>query len=758
MEVNLKEVAQRLAALRENAAVSPQEAAAAVGVGVEEYLAAERGETDFTFAFLSNAAKKFGVDLPDLLGGTSSHLSLMTVVRKGEGFPLRRREGMEYSYLGYGMKNRLCEPFIVTVPYRKEEQDKPIDCVSHDGQEIDYVLSGAILLEVDGHRQLLHPGDTAFYDSGKPHGMIAAEGSDAVMLTVVMKPAAAEQPGGKLSEANTVAQPSNAATLHKKYVEEQLDGRGIVTDYRFRDYDDFNFAYDCVDAIAAREPERRAVVWCNPEGEEHVFSYGDLARESNRVANMLSEQGVKKGDRVIVILKRHYQFWFTILALHKLGAVIIPATFLLKPHDVVYRVNAAGASMVICTGIDGVAEAVDEALPECPTLKKRLIVNGKREGWLDFDSLRAAASPELERIPTKADEPMLIYFSSGTTGNPKMVLHDHTYALAHMATAKYWHNADPNGLHFTIADTGWGKAVWGKLYGQMLLESSVLVYDFERFVPAEILTMLAKYGVTSLCCPPTMYRLLLTEQLENYDLGALKYCTTAGEAMPPEVFNSWREATGLSIMDGFGQTETTLCICNMVGTQPKPGSMGKPLPHYDMDIIDEDGNSCTEGATGEIVIRTDKAVPLGLFKEYYRDSGKTLEAWNNNIYHTGDTAWKDEDGYYWYVGRNDDIIKSSGYRIGPFEIESVLTEHPAVLEVAVTGVPDEMRGNLVKATIVLRKGYSGSEELKSELQEFVKRETAPYKYPRVIDFVEALPKTVNGKIRRSEIRAADLKK
>ncbi|MDR0883854.1 MAG: AMP-binding protein [Oscillospiraceae bacterium] len=760
MEINLREVAQRMAALRESAGLTPLDLAAATNTTAEEYLAAERGETDFTFAFLSNCAKTFGVDLTDLFSGQSSHLSLLSVVRAGEGFPLRRHEGMEYRYLGYGMKERLVEPFLVTAPYRESEQTAPVSCVCHEGQELDYVLSGTLKLVVNGHTRLLHPGDTAFYDSGKPHGMIAVEGEDCVFFAVVMKPKDSEEATEVVEVPAESAQPSNAATLHKQYVEETLDERGIVVDYKFKNYENFNFAYDCVDAIALREPDRRAVVWCNPEGEEHVFSYGDLKRESDKVANLLRAHGVQKGDKVMVILKRHYQFWFTILALHKLGAVVIPATFLLKPHDVEYRCNAAGVKVLICTGTGDVAAAIDEALPNCPTVETKFMVNGNRAGWLDFDALRAEASADWTRVPTKASEPMLIYFSSGTTGNPKMALHAHTYALGHMSTAKYWHNADPNGLHFTIADTGWGKAVWGKLYGQMLLESSVMVYDFERFVPAEILQVCEKYGVTSLCCPPTMYRMLLTADVAGFDLGALKYCTTAGEAMPPEVFHTWREQTGHSIMDGFGQTETTLMICNMVGTAPKPGSMGKPLPHYHADIVDEDGQTCPQGQTGEIVIRTDTAdgAPLGLFTEYYLDPARTAEAWHDGIYHTGDTAWVDEDGYIWYVGRNDDIIKSSGYRIGPFEIESVLAEHPAVMEAAVTGVPDPMRGNLVKATVVLRPGYEGTEELKKELQEFVKKQTAPYKYPRILDFVPELPKTVNGKIRRSEIRAADLRK
>jgi len=543
--------------------------------------------------------------------------------------------------------------------------------------------------------------------------------------------------------------------LHLKYVDETRDERGFVTKYRFQNYESFNFAYDVVDEIAKAEPNRRAMLWCNPAGEERLFTYGDLKRYSDKTANLLRAKGVKKGDKVMVVLKRHYQFWFVILALHKLGAVVIPATFLLKPHDVVYRVNAASVSCIICTGEGDVAQSVDAALPECEGVNLRLMVNGKREGWQDFMQEMESASEDFARVPTLAAEPMLIYFSSGTTGNPKMVLHDHTYALAHLSTAKYWHNADPRGLHFTIADTGWGKAVWGKLYGQMMLESCVMTYDFDRFDPAEILGIAAKYKVTSMCCPPTMFRIMMTQDVASFDLSALNYCTIAGEALNPDVFNNWLAQTGIQLMEGFGQTETTLMIANIVGMAPKPGSMGKPMPHYEVDIVDADGVSCPAGVTGEIVIRTDKAVPLGLMREYYRDAAKTQEAWYDDMYHTGDTAWQDEDGYYWYVGRTDDLIKSSGYRIGPFEIESVMVEHPAVMECAVTGVPDEMRGNLVKATVVLRPGFEASDALKKELQDFVKKETAPYKYPRIIDFVPELPKTVNGKIRRAEIRAKD---
>lgn len=545
--------------------------------------------------------------------------------------------------------------------------------------------------------------------------------------------------------------------INERFIEDTFDSEGRLIDYKFKYPDNFNFAYDVIDEIAAAEPDRRALMWCSENGEERLFTYGDLKKYSNMTANMLRNRGIKKGDMVMVVLKRHYQFWFTILALHKLGAVIIPATFLLTKHDVIYRANSASVKAIICTGEGDTAEHIDSALPECPTVEFCIMVNGKRDGWGDFMEEMNASSDVFERVPTKAEEPMLLYFSSGTSGNPKMALHSYTYALSHLTTAKYWQTVKPDGLHLTIADTGWGKAVWGKLYGQMMMESCVFVYDFNKFVAKDILEKLEKYQVTTLCCPPTMFRFLMQEDVKSYDLSHLRYCTIAGEALSPDVFNNWYENTGIKLMEGFGQTETTVTIANLYGMEPKPGAMGKPVPHYDVDIVDEDGKSVPPGVTGEIIIHTDKGAPIGLFKEYYRDAERTASAWHDGMYHTGDTAWKDEDGYYWYVGRVDDVIKSSGYRIGPFEIESVLLEHPAVLECAVTGVPDELRGNLVKATIVLRQGYEPSDELKKELQTFVKKETAPYKYPRVIEFTESLPKTVNGKIRRAVIRDNDTK-
>ncbi len=548
----------------------------------------------------------------------------------------------------------------------------------------------------------------------------------------------------------------NMRNINLRYVDETYDENGLLTKYDLHWPENFNFGYDVVDDIATNEPDRRAMIWCNPNGEERIFTFADMKRLSDKTANYFLSIGIKKGDKVLVILKRHYQFWYVITALHKIGAIIVPATFMLTKMDIEYRVNSASIKAAICTDQNGVPEAVDSA-EDIPSLEIKMIVNHPREGWRFFDEEMESASEELERQDTKATEPMLMYFSSGTSGYPKMVLHDHLYSLGHLLTAKHWHNVDPEGIHFTIADTGWGKAVWGKYYGQWFMESCVFVYDFDKFDPAEIMDIIGKYHITSLCCPPTMFRFFINAGLEGHDLSSLKYCCIAGEALNPDVFNNWKQATGIMLMEGFGQTETTLTVANLKGMKPKPGSMGKPSPQYELDIVDENGESCPPGTTGEIVIRADPKPP-GLMMCYYRNEEKTKQTIHDGWFHTGDVAWKDEDGYYWYVGRNDDVIKSSGYKISPFEIESVLVLHPAVLECAVTGVPDPIRGQIVKATVVLRNGYTPSEELKKELQNFVKKETAPYKYPRALEFVEELPKTVNGKIMRAKIRKEDEKK
>ena len=541
--------------------------------------------------------------------------------------------------------------------------------------------------------------------------------------------------------------------INLRYVDEKFDENGLLTDYKLKWPENFNFGYDVVDDIAVNDPDRRAMVWCNPQGEERIYTFADMKRLSDKTANYFMSLGIKKGDKVLVILKRHYQFWYVITALHKIGAIIVPATFMLTKMDIEYRVNSASIKAAICTDENGVPEAVDSA-EDIPSLEIKMIVNHPREGWRFFDEEMESASEKLERQETKATEPMLMYFSSGTSGYPKMVLHDHLYSLGHLLTAKHWHNVDPDGIHFTIADTGWGKAVWGKLYGQWFMEACVFVYDFEKFDPAEIMDIIGKYRITTLCCPPTMFRFFINAGLEGHDLSSLKYCCIAGEALNPDVFNNWKQATGIMLMEGFGQTETTLTIANLKGMTPKPGSMGKPSPQYKVKIVDENGEQCPPGKTGEIVISSDPKPP-GLMMCYYRNEEKTKVTIHDGWFHTGDVAWMDEDGYYWYVGRNDDVIKSSGYKISPFEIESVLVLHPAVLECAVTGVPDPIRGQIVKATVVLKNGYTPSEELKKELQNFVKKETAPYKYPRALDFVSELPKTVNGKIMRAKIRKED---
>lgn len=545
--------------------------------------------------------------------------------------------------------------------------------------------------------------------------------------------------------------------LYKKFVTGTFDENGVLCKFDVHVPDNFNFGYDIIDEIAKNEPNRRAMVWVNEEGEEHIFTYSDLMKKSNQTANMLLAHGVKKGDKVLAVLKRHYQFWFLTIALCKIGAVLIPATNQLMKKDYTYRFKAADVKYVVATADGDVSNHIEEAIAEYGGIAEKYIVRGDKDGWVSFDSETEKFPDTLERIENKVDDDMLLYFTSGTTGYPKMVLHSHYYAVAHIQTAKYWHNIKEDTLHFTISESGWGKCMWGKMYGQFACAASIFVYDFNRFHSADILQKIQDYKVTSLCAPPTMFRMFIKEGIEGYDLSCLKYSTIAGEALNPEVYNRWLEYTGLKLMEGFGQTETVLVVANLPGMEPKPGSMGKPTPLFNVDIVDEEGNTLPAGETGEIVIRTKNHHQIGMFKEYYKNPEETKSAWNNDIYHTGDTAWRDEDGYYWYVGRTDDVIKASGYRIGPFEIESVLMEHPAVLEVAVTGTKDPIRGQVVKATIVLTKEYrdKGDEKLVKELQEHVKKNTAPYKYPRVVEFVEELPKTISGKIKRVDIRAKD---
>lgn len=525
--------------------------------------------------------------------------------------------------------------------------------------------------------------------------------------------------------------------------------------------ENFNFAYDVVDKYAEEHPDKKALVWCDDKQDEVIFTFKDLKRYSDKAANFFLNCGIKKGDTVMLTLKSRYEFWFCILALHKIGAITIPATHMLKSKDIVYRLERANIKMLVCISEDGVPKEFEDAEKECGKEIVKAIVGDKREGWIDFRSEIEKISDNFkhkrEDFKIVNEDISLVYFSSGTTGLPKMIEHDHTYPLGHIITAKYWQNVIEDGLHYTVADTGWAKAMWGQIYGQWIAGSAVFVYDYDRFDAKNMLEKASKHGVTTFCAPPTIYRFLIKEDLSKYDFSTLKYAVTAGEPLNPEVYNRFFEFTGLKLMEGFGQTECVVCIANFPWMKPRPGSMGKPSPGYDIQIIDKSGEICDVGEEGEIVIKTSDNIPVGLFKGYYLDPEKTKEVWYGDYYHTGDTAWMDEDGYLWFVGRTDDMIKSSGYRIGPFEVESAVISHPAVLECAITGFPDQVRGQVVKATIVLTPEYSPSPELVKDIQNHVKKVTAPYKYPRIIEFVEELPKTISGKIRRVEIRSKDQK-
>jgi len=765
LKSKLHEVSQRIRTMREIMNLTEEEMADKTGVSLEDYKAYESGEKDFSFTFIYKCANRFGIDSTDLIKGESPTLSSYTVTRKGEGLPITRRQGFTYLNKAPLFKNKTAEPFYVKIPYSEAEENAPIKLSTHVGQELDIVISGKMKMQVGSHVEVLEAGDTIYYNSGTPHGMVAADGEDCEIYAIVLREF--------VEDAATINKDSRFDRLvHGKQVRAEkktvadnfitctMGENGVLSKIEYTNEDKFNFGFDCVDAIAEKEPDKLAMLHISNNLTERRFTFGDIKRLSNKAANYFQSLGIKKGDRVMLVLKRHYQFWVAVTALHKLGAVSIPATNQLMAHDFEYRFNAAGVKAIVCTG-DGIV--ADEAMKGAMTADEKpllIMAKGEREGWLNFDEGIENASDVYERREDTScgSEPILMFFTSGTTGYPKIAEHSHKYALGHYITAKYWHNVNPEGLHFTISDTGWGKALWGKYYGQWLCEAAIFTYDFDRFDANKILPMFAKYNITTFCAPPTMYRFFIKEDLSKFDLSSIEHSTTAGEALNPEVYEQWKRATGLSLMEGFGQTETTLVVYTPAGTIPKPGSMGVPSPNYDVHILLPDGTEAPRGETGEICIRTAEKTPCGLYNGYFRNEEKTKEAWYDGFYHTGDTAWKDEDGYLWYVGRTDDLIKSSGYRIGPFEIENVIMELPYVLECAVTPAPDPIRGQVVKATIVLTKGTEGTDELKKEIQNYVKTNTAPYKYPRIVEFVTELPKTISGKIRRVEIKANDAKK
>jgi len=746
----LSEVATRIKELREIIGFTTSQMAEKTDVNEEQYVVYESGKVDIPFSFIHKCALALGVEMTELLEGSTAKLSTYTVTRKGKGQGTAKEDGIDIKNLAPKFKDKLAEPYWVKYEYSASQQNKPIQLTTHSGQEFDLVLSGKLKVQVGNHTEVLEEGDSIYYNSSTPHGMIAVDGKDCVFCAVVMSGDNTEE---TVVRKSVMAAKKSQKLVCEKFVEPTENENGELMSIKFKNTDTFNFGFDIVDGIADKFPDKLAMLHLDKFKNERRYTFKDIKRASNQVANYFTSLGIKRGDKVMLVLKRHYQFWFCMVALHKLGAVAIPATNQLKEHDFEYRYNSAGVKAIVCTADGDTYEFAQKAAKKCPQVDTLVMVGGAKEGWRDFDKEYPLFSGKFDR-PADAscgEETALMFFTSGTTGNPKMAAHKHTYALGHFVTAKYWHCCERDGLHLTISDTGWGKSLWGKLYGQWLCEGAVFVYDFDKFDENDILPMFAKYNITTFCAPPTMLRMLIRGDLSKFDLSSIHHMTTAGEALNPEVFNQFKAATGLEIMEGFGQTETTLAIANLYGTTPKIGAMGKANPQYDVDIVDPDGKPVAPGEVGEIVIHTESEVPCGLYKEYYLDGVRTNEAWHDGLYHTGDTAWRDEDGYFWYVGRVDDVIKSSGYRIGPFEIESVIMELPYVLECGVSAVPDEVRGQVVKASIVLTKGTVPSEELKKEIQKYVKDHTAPYKYPRVVVFRDDLPKTISGKIQRNKL-------
>ncbi len=756
LDFKIKEMAARIRELREIEGYTTVLMAEKTGVSESEYIACENGESDLNFAFIYRCALAFNVDVTSIIEGSTPKLTNYVFTKAGKGQKIEKAHGMTYFNLAAKFKNKIAEPLFVEAAYSEEQQNKDIELTSHDGQELDIVIEGKLKVQVGEHSEILGPGDSIYYDSLTPHGMIAVDGKDCTFYAIVLNPSGEPIPELQPAKAVKDTKSSKKDTknrIYKKYVDVTENENGTPTSISFKNTEKFNFAFDLVDELADKEPDKTAMLHISKDKTERRITFKDVKRNSAQIANYFKSLGIKKGDRVMLILKRHYQYWYAMIGLNKLGAIAIPAPNQLQEHDLDYRFKAAGVKAIICTADGDVAHQVDLAAENCPDLQYKFIVNGERDGWRNFDEERALFSTHYERTADApgGDDLMLMFITSGTTGYPKIAAHNFKYALGHFHTAKYWHNVDPEGLHFTISDTGWAKSMWGKLYGQWLCEAATFVYDFDRFDAADILPMFQKHHITTFCAPPTMLRMMIKQDISKYDFSSVKHMTTAGEALNPEVYRQFEKATGLQILEGFGQTESTMIIGNMTGADHKIGSMGKPAPIYDVKLVDNDGNEVPIGENGEIVVNVKNGAPCGLFTGYYGDEAKTKEVWHDGYYHTGDVAWQDEDGFYWYVGRVDDVIKSSGYRIGPFEIESVIMELPYVLECGVSAAPDEVRGQVVKASIVLVKGTEGTDELKKEIQNYVKEKTAPYKYPRIVVFKDELPKTTSGKIMRNKL-------
>ena len=754
MEHKLKQIADRIRELRLITGLSVAEMAEKTGLTESEYEACENGTKNLSIAFLYHCVLIFGVDMSDILEGKSPKLRSYSLTRKGEGQRIEEAHNMVGYNLASGFRNRIALPLYMEMKYYEGAENEKIEVVTHEGQECDIVISGQMKIQIGEHTEILNPGDSIYYDSGTPHGMIAVGGQDCSFYAMVLSNQAArigEQAAASSSLTKKRGEDNQPRIYNDFIIPTEKDG--ILTEIAFKNEDKFNFAFDVVDKLGTTKPDKLAMLHISENGTERRFTFEDMKKESARVANYFKSIGIKRGDRVMLVLKRHYQFWFSMLALNKLGAVAIPAPNQLLQKDFEYRFEVGKIKAIVCTADGDVADSVDAAAENCPALAHKILVGGARDGWHSFDdeySLYSSHYLRTEDAPC-GNDPMLMFFTSGTSGYPKIAAHNYKYPLGHFHTAKYWHQVNPDGLHFTISDTGWAKAMWGKLYGQWLCEAAIFVYDFDRFDAEKILPLFKKHNITTFCAPPTMYRMLIKQDLSRFDLSSIEHASTAGEALNPEVFRQFEKHTGLQIMEGFGQSESTLIIGNLAGGSHKIGSMGKPVPLYDVHLLSPEGEEVEIGESGEICINISNGLPCGLAYAYEGNPEVTAETWRDGYYHTGDLAWQDEDGFLWYVGRADDVIKSSGYRIGPFEIENVIMELPYVLECGVSAAPDEVRGQVVKASIVLVNGYEGTDELKKEIQSYVKSRTAPYKYPRIVEFHESLPKTTSGKIIRKKL-------
>ena len=754
MEHKLKQIADRIRELRLISGLSVAEMAARMGISESEYEACENGDKNLSIAFLYHCALNFGVDMSDILEGKSPKLRSYALTRRGDGQRIEEAHHMVGYNLAAEFRNRIALPLYMEMKYHAGAENDKIEMVTHEGQECDIVIKGQMKIQIGDHSEILNPGDCIYYDSGTPHGMIAVGGEDCTFYAIVLRNQAARE--GEQAAASTTVTKKRGEDTQKRIYQDFIiptEKDGVLTEIAFKNEETFNFAFDVIDELGTRKPDKLAMLHVAGDGTERRFTFSDMKKESARVANYFKSIGIKRGDRVMLVLKRHYQYWFSILALNKLGAVAIPAPNQLLQKDFEYRFEAGNIKAILCTADGEVANSVDAAAAKCPCLAHKILVGGTREGWHNFDEEYSLYSSHYARTADApcGSDPMLMFFTSGTSGYPKIAAHNHKYPLGHFITAKYWHQVNPDGLHLTISDTGWAKAMWGKLYGQWLCEAAIFVYDFDRFDAEKILPLFKKYNITTFCAPPTMYRMLIKQDLSRFDLSSIEHASTAGEALNPEVFRQFEKHTGLQIMEGFGQSESTLIIGNLAGGSHKIGSMGKPVPLYDVHLLSPEGEEVGIGESGEICINIANGLPCGLAYSYEGNDEVTAETWREGFYHTGDLAWRDEDGFLWYVGRADDVIKSSGYRIGPFEIENVIMELPYVLECGVSAAPDEIRGQVVKASIVLVKGQEGTDELKKEIQNYVKSRTAPYKYPRIVEFHESLPKTVSGKIIRKKL-------